>query len=106
MSHNPSRSPAFGGELIVTGKGEVVIDDVVSHSPKMFKHPHRYVSVEFDPHRHLSPPCAGHDVPDCLNWELIIFRHPHHGKEELRLRINWNVNRTRAIVWTIKTPSR
>lgn len=93
---------SVGGELIVTNEGEVLIDEEMPLSPELLRHPHKYVTVEFDPHRHLPPPCSGNDFPDQIRWELIIVRHPTRCREELRLRIEWHVNGARAIKWSVK----
>ena len=101
MSHN---TVIAAGELLVTGKGEVVIDEPMPHSPELLRHPYKYVTVEFDPNEPPPPPCAGNDDPDELRWELIIVRHHHHHGEELRLRIDWSVNSARTILWSVRAP--
>ena len=101
MSHH---TVIAAGELLVTGQGEVVIDEVMPRSPELLRHPYKYITVEFDPSQPPPPPCAGGDEPDELRWELIIVRHHHHHGEELRLRIEWDVNSSRTILWSVRAP--
>lgn len=96
---------ADAGELLVTGTGEVIIDEVMPESPELLRHPQRYITVEFDQDAPAPPPCAGgHHGADELRWELIIVRSPRHSGEELRLRIDWNVNNARTIKWSVTPP--
>lgn len=102
MSHHPVIA---AGELLVTaGDGEAIIDEVMPHSPELLRHPSKYVTVEFDPCEPPPPPCAGNDLVDEIRWELIIVRNHHHHGEELRLRIDWHVNESRTIIWSVKAP--
>lgn len=109
MPHHRQPAPpvsSFGGELIVTNEGAVIIEEALPHIPELFTHPNKYVKVEFDHHHHShSTPCAGHNAPDELRWNLVIVRNHRHGGEELRLRINWHVTGVRAIKWSVKSPS-
>ncbi len=101
--HQPM--PTFGGELIVTNEGGVVIEEAMPQSSELYLCSHKYVTVEFDTHHHShSTPCAGHNKPDELRWCLVIVRHPKHGNEEIRLKIDWSVSGVRAIKWSVKTP--
>lgn len=101
------------GELLVTGNGEVVIDEVLPRTRAILVQPELYIFVEFDPNESCPPPCAG-GGEDELDWELFFKQvHPEHrhrgrhGKEEeeLRLKICWHVQTARTIVWRIKVPT-
>ena len=46
------------GELLVTGKGEVIIDEVLPRSRAMLVAPDEYIIVEFDPNEPAPPPCG------------------------------------------------
>lgn len=96
-------TPILSGSLLVTGEGEVIVDDTMPLSPELLRNPTKYVTVEFDPNEPAPPPCAGSGEPDELWWELIIVRHHHFG-EELKLRIEWFVNSSRTIIWSVKKP--
>ena len=99
------------GELLVTGCGEVVIDESLPRSRALMVQPELYIHVEFDPNEAPPPPCAG-GLLDELEWELFFKRDHGHGhshgshshEEELKLKITWQVNSARTIIWRIKVP--
>lgn len=99
------------GMLLVTDTGEVIIDEVLPRSRALLVQPESYIVVEFDPSEPPPPPCAG-GCPDELEWELF-FKHIHnhhigHGhkghEEELKLKITWQVQTARTIIWKISIP--
>jgi hypothetical protein len=91
------------GDLLVTGIGEAVIDEVLPRSRALVVHPDVYIVVEFDPCEPSPPPCVG-GTEDELDWELFL-RHGHGHEEELKLKITWTVNSARTILWRIKVPA-
>lgn len=112
MSHKSEKIYA-AGELLVTGHGEVVIDEVVPKSRALLVHPTQFIHVKFDPQEQLPPPCAGDVSPDEVHWDLFLLpmnhggggHHGHHGtEEELRLKIKWKVQTARTILWEIHVP--
>lgn len=96
------------GTLLVTGQGEVVIDEAIPKSRAMLVQPDLYVSVGFDPNDPAPPPCVG-GLPDECDWELF-FRHIHdthltkEKAEELHLKIEWRVATSRTVVWQVLDP--
>ena len=90
------------GELLVTSTGEAIVDEVLPRS--VLDSPDIFINVEFDPNEPC-PPCAGDTTDDTLDWELFIrtVHERFHLKkeEELRLKIVWNVNTARTILWRI-----
>jgi hypothetical protein len=97
------------GRLLVTGEGQVNIEEMVPKSRALLVHPADYVSVCFDPHDHHPPPCGHHRMVDEVDWELYMHhvREPraNHPEEELRLRIRWKVSTPRTVIWQIKIPT-
>jgi hypothetical protein len=92
------------GELLVTGSGEVIIDEVLPRSRALLVSADEYISVCFDPSEPGPPPCAG-GTPDELDWELFLRKHhERRGDEELKLKITWTVQTARTIVWKIEVP--
>ncbi len=89
------------GELLVTGTGEVVVDEVLPRSRALLVQPEAYITVEFDLDE-APPPCAG-GGEDELDWELFLRKNGH--EDELRLKISWSVNSARTILWQIKVPA-
>jgi hypothetical protein len=97
------------GELFVTRSGEVIVDEILPKSRALLVQPDSYISVEFDPNQPPPPPCAG-GLIDELDWELFVRRvegSHHFGRpeEELRLKICWQVQTARTILWSIRVPS-
>jgi hypothetical protein len=96
------------GTLMVTGTGEVVIDESIPKSRAMLVQPDLYVTVQFDPSEPPPPPCAG-GLPDEVDWELF-FKHIHdthltkEKAEQLKLKIEWRVSAARTVVWQVLDP--
>ena len=94
------------GEMLVTGTGEVIIDEVLPRMRALLVQPDAYITVEFDPKELPCPPCVG-DGSEELDWELF-FRHAHDHKksqdEELKLKITWKVNSARTVIWSVLVP--
>ena len=86
------------GDLLVTGQGEVVVDEVLPRSRALLFQPEEYITVEFDPNE-VPPPCTG-GGEDELDWKLFLRKVRHD--DELRLKISWSVNSARTILWQIK----
>jgi hypothetical protein len=81
-----------GGELIVTGTGEVQIH--------LLDNPHR-VDVFFKK-KHGPPPCDPHHHGhhhDKLGWR--VTRGPHGHYQAYTLTIDWNVYEYREIFWLV-----
>jgi len=116
MSTMPTATKLFStGTVLVTGTGEIVIDEVLPSNKAMLENPDVYITVEFDPTAPAPPPCAGGLLDEC-DWTLF-FRHIHdtrldtrvkldptHRVEELKLKIEWNVSSARTLIWTIRVP--
>lgn len=78
--------PYFLGELIVSGKGELILNKQL---------PGRHcISVDFLPEE--TPPCQGHDKSDYLHWAVISKKHSYY------LKLDWDVSSIRTIIWTVK----
>lgn len=93
------------GDLLVTGTGEVIIDEVLPRSRALLVSGDDYITVVFDPNDPAPPPCAG-GAEDELDWELFIRKHHHaHAGEELKLKITWTVQTARTIKWKIEVPA-
>ena len=97
------------GTLDVTGADEVVIDEILPQNKALLQNPEQYVSVQFDPNQPAPPPCAG-GVQDEVDWELV-FKHTHQvgffsrkPKEQLKLKIMWQVQTSRTVIWSISQP--
>lgn len=89
----------LSGELQVTGSGEVIIDEELTHLRHRRDHKHT-VEVGFKPENpHAS--CVPHSH-DQLRWELVERR--RRGPREsvdLDLKVWWQVHAARTIVWKI-----
>lgn len=126
--HQPQLVIIAEGYLLVTGEGEIVIDEVLPRHRALMVTPETFISIDFDPCEPPPPPCAGTGEEDEIDWELFFKKHDHktkhrcrrHGeshdhslcanpegddfKEELRLKIFWSVNSARTIKWLVKVP--
>lgn len=94
------------GEMLVTGTGEVIIDEVLPRMRALLVQPDLYITVEFDPNEPPPPPCAG-GLPEELDWELFFRSPSHEGRqhdEQLKLKIDWHVNSARTVIWSIRVP--
>lgn len=95
------------GVLLVTGDGEVTIDETLQRSRTLLIRPEDVISVMFDPCDPPLPPCADTGDEDACDWEVVI-KHKHHDAgtlgrpDELVLKIIWHVTRPRHIIWRIK----
>ncbi len=91
------------GELLVTGSGDIVIDDIPLFD-NMILRPHKHIDVFFlDKEPQAS---CNIDGPDNVTWTMIhTHKHLKNGlcKRRLRLKIVWSVNTTRTIRWCIDT---
>ena len=94
------------GDMLVTGEGEVVIEDALPQDKKFLHKPEKYVTVEFEDAS--SPPCAGGSEPDTLSWELVdeceCECDDFDCECEVFLKISWHVNTARTIKWVVKAP--
>lgn len=95
--------------MLVTGTGEIVIDEVLPPNKAFLEDPDAYVTVEFDPNSPVPAPCVV-DLPDECDWTLF-FKHVHdthlnhHQKaEELKLKVQWRVASSRTLIWQIRVP--
>ena len=82
------------GELLVTGDGEVTLDEALRRSRALLIHSEEAIFVAFKKDETPCPPCAG-GQPDELEWEVFERR------RQLFLKIKWHVNSARTIVWCI-----
>jgi hypothetical protein len=82
------------GELLVTNRGDVVLDVPLRRSRALLVRSEEAVLVEFKRDDEPCPPCAG-EGPDELGWEVVERR------RDLFLKIWWRVNCARTIVWKI-----
>ena len=81
------------GELLVTARGDVILDVPLKRSRALLVRSEEAVSVAFKPDEHC-PPCAG-AAPDELGWEVVELR------RELFLKIWWRVSSARTIIWKV-----
>jgi hypothetical protein len=84
------------GELFVTDRGYVVIEEPLRRCRPLLIHAEEAVLVRFKPDEHVCPPCAP-IVPDELEWEA--FEREPLG--ELFLKIRWRVSCARTIEWYV-----
>lgn len=82
------------GELLVTGSGEVILEQPLRRSRALLIHSEEAVIVYFSPDDDPCPPCAG-EAPDELEWMAIERR------REIFLKICWRVNCARTIIWKV-----
>jgi len=97
------------GELFVSGRGEVTIDEEVPKSRALLVHPEKYIHVELGRHDNVLAPCGCNGHVDAVDWELFMQPGPHpagHQPEEhLRLKIKWNLESFRTITWQVEVPA-
>lgn len=86
------------GELLVTGTGEIIIEECLKPSRALSTCAFDVINVKFvgEPQ---CPPCAPFG-PDELKWN-VFARKKRHGSEELFLRISWQVSSSRTIAWRV-----
>jgi len=114
VSFPPRSKPATrlfaSGTVLVTGSGELIIDEVLPAIKTILENPDIYIVIEFDPNAPAPPPCAG-GLPDECDWTLC-FKHVHDDThidpkqrhEELKLKIEWRVAAARFLTWRIYFP--
>lgn len=81
------------GELLVTGRGEAIVDVPLRRTRALLVKSEEAVQVYFKPDEDC-PPCAG-EAPDDLDWDVV------ERERQLFLRFCWRVNCARTIIWKI-----
>jgi len=104
MARCQKRSVIASGTLLVTGTGDVVLDEDLSKFRKrLLKHPQRHIFVQFDDSDPGPAPCTS-GPPDSVTWSLL-FEHSHdelsHCKNCLKLKLSWTVASSRTISWRV-----
>ena len=105
--HDTSRD--ISGELVVTGRGDIDIEERLPNSRMLEARPEEVVCVRFDDEEPPHPSCNTHHH-DHLSWELRLrkccefHRHDsdHRMYEYYVLHIQWHVFDTRTIIWSVR----
>ena len=98
-NHHEDKELVAEGELLVSGHGEIIIDEQLKPS-RLLRNPTDAIVVRFDDHPR-PPPCAPHHHhPDVVDFEVGTRQHPHRG-HELCLVIRWRVSQPRKVIWQV-----
>lgn len=104
----------LSGEILVTGRGELTLEQPLEKSRKLLTRTEEVVEVHFKHGEPECPPCVPHHHNE-LDWEIVTKhvredREPHEHRDEfvrvseseLFLKIFWHVSCPRTVVWRLK----
>lgn len=98
-NHHEDKELVAEGELLVSGHGEITLDETL-HPSRLLRNPTEAVVVRFGDHPKHTPCVPHHHHPDEVDFEVRTRQHPHRG-HELCLFIRWRVSQPRKVIWQV-----